>query len=116
MSDLRTQEAEFRARARANGKPPTESVLTDFQEIIAKPVRWAWFVSILQTCKEDQIPMGLESGMEEGGSSGRGGRRLASPRPSRLLQGLPSPRPSPASGRGGKIYKGGVAFLARSVR
>jgi hypothetical protein len=40
MSDLRAQEAEFRARARSNGK--VESHLTGFEDIVAKPVRWAW--------------------------------------------------------------------------
>ena len=40
MTDLRTQEAEFRARARSNGH--VMSHLTAFDEIVARPVRWAW--------------------------------------------------------------------------
>jgi hypothetical protein len=40
MTDLRAQEAEFRARARSNGK--VTSHLVEFEDIVARPVRWAW--------------------------------------------------------------------------
>jgi putative DNA primase/helicase len=42
MSDLREQEAAFRERARNNGKVETSSYLRDFDDIVAKPIRWAW--------------------------------------------------------------------------
>jgi hypothetical protein len=41
MSDLRAQEADYRARAQSNGDVPA-SHLIRFEEIVAKPVRWAW--------------------------------------------------------------------------
>jgi hypothetical protein len=39
--DLRALETDYRARARTNGKV-TSSHLTGFDEIVARPVRWAW--------------------------------------------------------------------------